>query len=120
MALKLNKEHENTGVMVTYWKVAMDEVNIYSSFSYSDQQPPTYSLVGLGGIGTTDPKIGVIIYGYLDEDARRSGKEPIEAIQVEIPCPTTGNFADERRPLIYYEIKQLPGWELSEDVLELS
>lgn len=111
MALKLSKEHGNTGVMVTYWKVAMDEVNIYSSKTYTEQQPPMYSMVGLPGNGATEPKINIIIYGYLDEVARRAEKEPIEAYLFSVDCPTTGNFSDERRPLLYWSIKQIPGWE---------
>ena len=115
MALKLNKEYENTGVLVTYWKVAMDEVTIYSSYSYTTQNPPINSTVGLIDITVEEPKISIIIYGYLDEIARRSGKEPIEALKLQIPCPTTGNFADERRPLLYSSIKLIPGWESASD-----
>lgn len=114
MALKLNKELPN-GVTVTYWKVAKDGLTINSSKSYSEQQIPINNPEPCMGImlpmQEENPQIQMIIYGYLDEATRREGHEPIIAMMASIPCPVEGNFADERRPLLYGMLKLQEYWK---------
>lgn len=119
MALKLKREYKNTNVFVEYWKVAQDSVTIRSSKTYEPITPPVDNN-GMGvGVGidpvVETPLIQIMIYGYLNEEARREDKAPMMSELVSVPCPTTGNFEDERRPLLYYSIKQLEGWEEAAD-----
>lgn len=109
MALNLTKEMTN-GVQVTYWKIAQDGVIITSQKKYSLQHIPEYNPYMCYDIMLPiideNPQIQVIVFGYLDEAARRAGKEPILAVNASVPCPVEGNFADERRLLLYTELKK--------------
>jgi len=61
------------------------------------------------------PKIQILIYGYLDEEARRAEKKPIMAVHTSIDCPTEGDFNSERRLLLYTMLKQQEYWKDAED-----
>jgi len=122
MALQKNVELP-TGVVVSYWKIAQDGLMIQSSKRYSEQEipfdPNNPIDIGMGMIPIVEnPKIYIIIYGYLDEAARRAGKEPIMAVNAAIDCPTEGNFSDERRLLLYTMLKLQEYWTGAADVFE--
>lgn len=125
MALK--KEIElNTGVIVTYWKISYDTVKIVSNKNYTDNnQPLLPELINLGEnnnpimfnqeIEETSPQIRMLLFGYLNEEARRAGKQPLQIREASIDCPASGNFTDERRILLYSMLRQQEFWKDSVD-----
>ena len=120
MSLLKEIEFKQTGVKVTYWKIAMDSVTLFSSKRYSEQEIPMNMEEPIGidmmpPIATENPKIHMIIYGYLDEASRRAGKEPIMAKTAAIDCPAEGNWSDERRLLLYTMLKLQDYWKDAED-----
>lgn len=108
-----------TGVVVAYWKIAMDSVILQSCMRYSAQDPPQDSAVDTAGYvipaDAIDPKITFVIYGYIDMAARLAGKEPVLAEVAYVSCPKEGNLVGERRPLMYSELKKQPGWSAAID-----
>jgi hypothetical protein len=120
MALLKEIEFKSTGVKVTYWKIAMDSVTLFSSKRYSDQEIPMDMEEPIGidmmpPVSAENPKIYMVIFGYLDEASRRAGKKPIMAKNAAIDCPAEGNWSDERRLLLYTMLKLQDYWVGSED-----
>ena len=100
MALAINIEADNTGVMATYWRIR--GVTIHT--------PPD-----------GEDTVTVTVEGYATEAARGAGKDPLMASQFSVPLsvmenPGSNALRDQIKGMLYTVVKARPEFTGATDV----